>query len=390
MKLGFDVSQTGADKAGCGVVADNLVRLLPDLLPEDEIVLYPTFGDLYWDDRWEQDTVCPARANVRRGFHHTSHEAARSFWHQPPADLDTVLGQPDLIHSNNFFCPTGLRQARLVYTLHDLNFLEHPGWSDEANRIGCFAGVFNAALHADFVVAVSEFSRRHFLSIFPHYPADRTAVAHLASRFTGTESANAETGAPPERLARLTAGAFWLAVGTIEPRKNYDGLARAYARLRAVLPETPPLVIAGKTGWLMQHFPALLAELGISRHVILLGYVGDDELHWLYRHCFAVVYPTFWEGFGLPVIEALQHGVPVISSNVSSIPEVLGDAGLLIDPHDITSLVTAMRTLAVTPGLREQLVERAGRQAARFSWQKTARQVADIYRDVLARPPYLR
>ena len=389
MRIGFDISQTGADKAGCGVVADNLARRLPALLPEDEFLLYPTFGDLYWDDRWTQGVVRPVHANARHGFHHTSQAAARDFWRQPPADLDAVLGQPDLIHSNNFFCPTGLRQARLIYTLHDLNFLEHPGWSDETNRIGCFSGVFNAALQADFVVAVSEFSRRHFLSTFPHYPADRTAVSHLASRFTGTDvSDGTGTAVPPQRLARLTAGGFWLAVGTIEPRKNYDGLARAYARLRAELPGTPPLVIAGKTGWLMQHFPDLLAELGLEPHVILLGYVGDDELHWLYRHCFAVVYPTFWEGFGLPVIEALQHGVPVISSNVSSIPEVLGDAGLLIDPHDLSTLVTAMQALAVTPGLRDQLVERAGRQAARFSWQSTASRVAEIYRDVLARPRY--
>ncbi len=386
MRIGFDVSQTGADKAGCGVVADNLVRQLPALLPEDDFVLYPTFGDLYWDDRWEQDTACPALANVRRGFHHTDHDTARDFWRQPPADLDTVLGAPDLIHSNNFFCPTGLRQARLVYTLYDLNFLEHPGYSDETNRIGCFTGVFNAALHADFVVAISEFSRDHFLSTFPHYPADRTAVAHLASRFV--ETGVPDAGPPPERLARLAAGGFWLAVGTIEPRKNYDGLARAYARLRTELPDTPPLVIAGKTGWLMQHFPALLAELGISRHVVLLGYVSDDELHWLYRHSFAVVYPTFWEGFGLPVIEALQHGVPVISSNVSSIPEVLGDAGLLIDPHDIGTLVAAMHAFAVTPGLREQFVERARPQAARFSWRSTTSRVAEIYREVVARPRY--
>jgi glycosyltransferase involved in cell wall biosynthesis len=391
MKIGFDVSQTGADKAGCGVVADNLARQLPAILPDDEFILYPTFGDLYWDDHWEQGTFCPALPRVQRGFAHTSQEAARDFWRQPPAALDATLGSPDLVHSNNFFCPVGLQAARLVYTLHDLNFLEHPGWSDETNRIGCFGGVFNAALHADFVIAVSEFSRRHFLSTFPHYPADRTTVAHLASRFADTKTASAGVVgnvAPSERLARFSTSGFWLAVGTIEPRKNYDGLVRAYARLRAEQPDTPPLVIAGKTGWLMQRFPALLAELGITRQVILLGYVSDDELRWLYGHCFAVVYPTFWEGFGLPVIEALHHGVPVISSNVSSIPEVLGDAGLLIDPHDIGTLVAAMQALAVTPGLRDQLVERAKRQAARFSWQTTARQVAEVYREVLARPRY--
>jgi len=386
MRIGFDVSQTGADRAGCGVVADNLIRHLPGRRPDDTFILYPTWGDLYWDDHWARDTACPDLPNVRRGFHHTALEAARTFWRRPPADLDAVLGDPDIVHSNNFFCPAGLKRARLVYFLHDLGFLENPDWTTEHNRTGCFDGVFGAGLHADFIVANSEFSRHHFLDTFPHYPAERTAVAHLASRFPAVPA-----GAPPppaERLAKLAGGGFWLAVGTIEPRKNYEGLVRAYARLKAEAPATPPLVIAGKVGWMMPHFPALLAELGIARDVLPLGYVSEAELVWLYRSCFAVVYPTFWEGFGLPVVEALGHGVPVISSNVSSIPEVLGDAGLLIDPHDTDSLVQAMRELATRPGLRARLVERARVQAARFSWQETARRIGEIYDEVMARPRF--
>ena len=386
MRIGFDVSQTGADKAGCGVLADNLVRHLPGLRTDDEFVLYPTWGDLYWDDHWARDTACPERPNVRRGFHHGEYDAARGFWRRPPADLDAVLGDPDLIHSNNFFCPAGLTRARLVYTLYDLNFLENPDWTTEHNRSGCFDGVFGAALHADFVVAISEFSRRHFLETFPHYPAERTAVVHLASRFATVPAGAAMPALPSERLAKFAGGGFWLAVGTIEPRKNYEGLVRAYARLKAERPGTPPLLIAGKVGWMMPHFPALLAELGIARDVHPLGYVSEAELVWLYRSCFAVVYPTFWEGFGLPVVEALGYGVPVISSNVSSIPEVLGDAGLLIDPHDDDSLVRAMHDLATQPGLHTRLVERTGVQAARFSWQETARRVSAIYDEVLAIP----
>ena len=388
MRIGFDVSQTGADKAGCGVLADNLIRLLPGLRPDDEFMLYPTWGDLYWDEHWARDTACPDRANVRRGFHHDAFETARSFWRRPPADLDAVLGDPDIVHSNNFFCPAGLKRARLVYFLHDLGFLENPDWTTEHNRTGCFDGVFGAAVQADFIVANSEFSRRHFLATFPHYPAGRTAVAHLASRFAAVP-ADAPMPAPPaERLARFAGGGFWLAVGTIEPRKNYDGLVRAYARLKAEMPATPPLLIAGKVGWMMPHFPALLAELGIARDVHALGYVSEAELVWLYQNCFAVVYPTFWEGFGLPVVEALGHGVPVISSNVSSIPEVLGNAGLLIDPHDTGSLVEAMRTLAGERGLHARLTERARVQAARFSWQETARQIGELYDEAMARPRY--
>lgn len=381
MRLGIDVSQTGADKAGCGFVAYNLARLLPELMPEDELVFYPTFGDFYWDPNWDRDTVRPGNPNVHRGIHHDDREAARRFWRHPPQDLDRVLGSPDLVHSNNFFCPRGLHQARLIYTLYDLNFLENPDWTTEENRIGCFTNLFQAALRADFMVAISEFTRRHFLTTFPHYPADRTATVLLASRFGGDE-----TPVRPSRLEPFSPGGFWLAVGTIEPRKNYEGLVRAYARLKARHGNVAPLVIAGKLGWMMPHFPRLIEELGIRADVHLLGYVSEDELHWLYRHCFAFVYPTFWEGFGLPVVEALSQGAPVISSGVSSIPEILGEAGLMVDPHDGDTLVEAMDALVTRPDLRDDLAERGRRRAALFSWTESARRVIAIYREVLDRP----
>ncbi len=387
MKVGFDVSQTGRDKAGCGILADCLIRHLPALMAEDEFLLYPTFGDLYWDERWAEDTALPAGANLRRGFHHTDFEAARAFWRTPPAALDALLGDPDIVHSNNFFCPPALARARLVYTLYDLNFLENPEWTTEANRVGCFTGVFNASVRANAVVAISDFSRRHFLATFPHYPAERTAVVHLASRFAAPAPGVA-AGPPSERLARLAAAGFWLAVGTIEPRKNYEGLAEAFARLGGEGGRAMPLVIAGKNGWMMQHFDDRLRALELGDAVLRLGYASEAELAWLYRNCFAFVYPTFWEGFGLPVVEAMSQGAPVISSAVSSIPEILGDAGLLIDPHDGASLLAAMRRLADEPDLRQALAGRAARRARHFSWHETARRVAEIYREALARPRY--
>ena len=139
---------------------------------------------------------------------------------------------------------------------------------------------------------------------------------------------------------------------------------------------------------MMPHFEALLGKLGIAGDVMRLGYVSEAELLWLYRHCLALVYPTFWEGFGLPIVEAMSEGAAVISSNVSSIPEIVEDAGILIDPHDGEALVRAMRELAASPERRRALGALARARAARFSWPQAARRVAEVYRETLARPRY--
>ena len=295
MRIGFDISQTGQAKAGCGWFADCLIRHLAEIDTQNEYILYPTFGDSYWDAEGPAATARIDRPNFRRGLSQATLAEAQQFWRNPGDDFEARLGEPDIVHANNFFCPHGLSQARLVYTLHDLMFLEQPESTTEANRNGCFTGVFHASLHADLIVAVSQYSRRHFLDIFPHYPSDRVAVAHLASRFHRQPDC-----ARPGKLARLRPGRFWLTVGTIEPRKNHRRLLQAYARLKAQVGESFPLALAGGKGWLMEDFESFVDKLGLRRDIVGLGYVEEAELQWLYQNCFAFLYPSLFEGFGLP------------------------------------------------------------------------------------------
>ncbi|HTS17798.1 MAG TPA: glycosyltransferase family 1 protein [Verrucomicrobiae bacterium] len=382
MRIGFDVSQTGAGRSGCGYFAESMIRHLAEIDDGNEYVLYPTFGSHWWDPDWQSGIATVAGPNFQRWEGHQSHQESRRFWDEPTEQFEAHLGDPDIVHANNFFCPKGLHAARLVYTLHDLAFLEYPEFATEANRLACFDGVLRASLLADLIVAVSEHSRHHFLETFPHYPPERAIVMHEASRFASRPIAR------PEKLSMLAPGEFWLSVGTLEPRKNPVRLFRAYARLKSSAPLTWPLVWAGGNGWLMDDLPHLLKEEGLERDILLLGRVDDESLQWLYQNCFAFVFPSVFEGFGLPVLEALSLGAPVIAANTTSIPEVVGAAGLLVDPLSEDEILAAMMKLDGDKALRQGLSSAGPRQAERFSWTQSARQLLQQYQRTCESAPF--
>jgi len=382
MKIGFDVSQTGAKRTGCGNFAYNLLRALADQPPDHSYTLYPTFGDCFFDPDWPRSTFVPDRPNFARGGpRHREHYALQDFWSNPPDDLETRFGNPDIVHSNNFFCPLGMEKARLVYTLYDLSFLENPEWHVEANRAGSFEGVFRASLHADRILAISHFSKRHFLNVFPHYPEERITVVHLASRFQ-----SAQRLPQPKNLARLKPQQFWLCVGTLEPRKNHARLLTAYAKLKTHVDQVAPLVLAGSKGWRTEHLNRLIGDLGLAENVITTGYLNDSAMQWLYQNCHAALYPSLFEGFGLPVLEAMSLGAAVVASNATSIPEITGDAALLVDPYSEEEIFEAMLRLSHEGRLRAQLQERAQERARQFSWEAAARATLECYEQTLRLP----
>lgn len=380
MRIGFDISQTGKAKAGCGYFADGLIRQLAAAQPRHEYILYPAVGDIFWDPECASATFQCNQPNFRRLNAPRDFEASRQFWRNPGKDFEESLGSPDVFHANNFYCPRGFQTARLVYTLYDLSFLVEPEWTTEQNRAGCFAGVFQASLNADYIVAISRYSRDQFLSTFPHYPAERMEIVYPASRFAGM----APTAARPDRLKELEPGKFWLSVGTIEPRKNHVRLLEAYRLLKARDQSAYPLVLAGGNGWLMKNFDAVLR--GVERDVILPGYASDGELEWLFANCYGFVYPSLFEGFGMPVLEALGLGAAVLCSQTSSLPEAAGDAAIFFDPLDPRSIAAAMAKLSEGEGVRDRLRSAALKQAKRFSWASSADRLSGVYEEAAALP----
>jgi glycosyltransferase involved in cell wall biosynthesis len=380
MRIGFDVSQTGALKAGCGFFADSLVRALAEIDGRNEYILYPAFGTGFWDPQHARSTRRIGQGNFERGPEGMSHEECIALWRNGGGALEARLGRPALVHANNYYCPRGLR-ARVVYTLYDLVALDHPDFITEANRLICAEGLLEASVGADMLVAISEATRRRFLELFPHYPPSRVRTVHPASRF---EPGGRVDGLPDG----LAPAAYWLTVGTLEPRKNLRRLARAYALLARESREAFPLVIAGGAGWLEDGFESLVEQLGIAGRVRMLGYVEDQVLAALYTHCFAFVYPSLAEGFGLPVLEAMSLGAAVVTSDRSSLPEVVAEAGLTVDPEDEQALAAAMRTLVRGPEVRVRLREAGQARARCFSWRAAAEAVLSLYEEALARPAY--
>jgi glycosyltransferase involved in cell wall biosynthesis len=373
MKIGFDVSQTGKAKAGCGYFADTLIGNLVTCEPNNEYLLYSTFGTRFWDSNHGKSTRRIKQNNCIHLLNDLSHQESLTFWSGVTPIDEALLGNPDIVHANNFSCPS-FSNARVVYTLYDLSFLDHPEFTSEENRWQCFNGVFDAALRADFIIAISEYSRQRFLHIFPHFPEERTRTIYLASRFNNSSEEKAVSGLNPNN--------FWLSVGTLEPRKNLRKILSAYKQYIDLHCDPKPLVLAGGQGWLEDDIDQFIANLGLTKYVQRLGYVDDATLTWLYKNCWAFVYPSVYEGFGLPVLEAMSLGAPVITSNTTSLPEVGGDAVLYVNPAQEFELVKAFEKL-MDKNLRNCLKDKSKQQSNKFAWAETAEQA---YVDVLKMP----
>ena len=372
MHIGFDISQTGTHKAGCGYFAHAMLQSLLDYAPEHTYTLFPSFGDFFFDPRMPLKLPYSGKQLVY-GPRHFVRALASNFWRDPA--LEKALKNPDIIHANNYWCPDQSLSSRIIYTCHDLSVTVEPAWSTETNRVGCFEGLFRASIYADWIAANSQATRTHFLKVFPHFPEERIRVVYPYPRL----SVASLKGKSPKALKSIENQRFWLSVGTIEPRKNQRFLVKAYARYLGLGGEPMPLILAGGKGWLMEAFESEIIAEGLAEHVKLIGYVSDQELVWLYQHCYANLYPSLFEGFGLPVLEGMQCGAPTIISSSTSLPEVGGDAAIQIGPDDLEGWAQAMLTVSQDRHRRDQLRDMSKAQAARFNWQHSAKALLALY-----------
>ncbi|HYB42107.1 MAG TPA: glycosyltransferase family 1 protein [Candidatus Methylomirabilis sp.] len=292
------------------------------------------------------------------------------------ATVESFLGAVDLFHSVNA-AVLPQRLGLRVVTVHDLTCLRFPGFHPWVRRTLFQLGIRRAVRQADAIIVPSAATRHDLVARFPA----AGGRVHVVAYASGEEFAPMRAADAAEVIARygLSHRGYFLFVGNIEPRKNLRALVEAYNRMRAGGRSAPALAIAGGSGWKNRAIHRAVATSPFASDIRLLGRVPDSALPPLVNGALAFVYPSLSEGFGLPPLEAMACGTPVITSNRSSLPEVVGDAALLVDPDDRAGLADAMALLMTDGGLRDELRERGLARAGCFSWDKTARMTVEVY-----------
>lgn len=297
-----------------------------------------------------------------------------------PLPVETFTGRLDIFHATDFVLPPARRGTRTIVQVHDLSFLRVPETSPPALRSWLERVVPESVRRADHVLADSWATRDDLLDFYNVTPATRITVLHggVHERFLPR---SAQEQQAIRRKYRLDQWPFIFSLGTLQPRKNHGRMVQALARLVQEGLELH-LVIAGGAGWLSEPFFQQLKESGIENRVHLIGFVDDADLPALYSAAEVFAFPSLYEGFGLPVLEAMACGTPVVTSDLSSLPEVAGDAALLIDPLNVEALADALRRLTSDSQLRQQLIEAGHVRVGQFTWSRAARRLLDIYREL--------
>ncbi len=282
----------------------------------------------------------------------------------------------DLWHATVNVAPVAGRCPAVV-TVHDLSFLRYPEAFPVLQRLYLRTQVLRSLRAARRVIAVSAATGQDVMAL-AGLPAERIDVVP-----NGVDAAFGVAPAAEVAAFRARRGLperYILHLGTLEPRKNLVRLVRAFGRVRVADLADVKLVLAGGKGWDYANIYQEVSRLGLEAEVVFAGYVADEELPWWYRGAAVFAYPSLMEGFGLPVLEAMACGVPVVTSNVSALPEVAGEAALLVDPTDEEALAEALRAVLSDGGLARELGVEGRRRAVRYRWERTAEETAAVYR----------
>ena len=369
MRIALDAIPLVAKKTGVGHYTDALAEWLARTHDDHQYELVSPF-----DFHFPNGQLPPA--NLHKRFTPV-HPLLRKWW---------LVGLPallrvspfDLFHGTNYCIPM-FAPCPTVVTIHDLSLYAQAKTHEAKNVSRGKRRIPIMARRADMIIAPSEATKRE-IEHYLHIPPERIRVVYEAAR-------PKMQPLPPEACAPILAkhgiqGPYLLYTGTIEPRKNLLKLIRAYSEIVHATEHRPMLVMCGGRGWLDDEIYELVAELKLQRMVKFTGYVDDEDLPALYSACEIFVYPSLYEGFGLPPLEAMACGAPVVTSDTSSLPEVVGKAGVLVNPHEALELAQVLTNLLDDADQRAHFRQAGIERAKIFSWERAAHETQSVYDQV--------
>jgi glycosyltransferase involved in cell wall biosynthesis len=380
MRIAIDYSAAVNQQAGVGRLVRNQVLALAELDHDNDYRL------VYARPNRGRVPEFPIARNFSRHEVGVRERWLTILWHRAnlPLPADWLSGPVDLYHSPDFVLPP-LRHARGILTVHDLAFLMRPDCADERLRTYLEGVVPRSVQRADFIVADSENTRNDLVVLLGVAPASIAVVpGGVEARFVPI------TDAVVLRTARRRLGVgdapFVLAIGVIEPRKNLNRLMDAFFALkqRGAVPADLKLVLAGGKGWLFDGIFEHHAASPVRDDIIMPGFVPDQMLPAIYSAASVLAFPSLYEGFGLPILEAMACGTPVVASLASCLPEVAEGAALMIEPTDVDGLSAALELALLDTALRARLIEHGRQRAAKYTWQSAAELLLQVYKKVAA------
>lgn len=301
----------------------------------------------------------------------------RRIWKYLPLRYERFFPlQADLSLFFNYIVPPHIG-GKVMTVIYDMTCVRFPETMDARNRRRLEEGLVRSAARSDRILTISEFSKREILELM-NIPEDRISVIPCAPNYTD-ETAEFEELQKKFGLEKP----YLLYIGTIEPRKNLGRLIAAFETVKEKEQIPHKLVLAGGRGWKNSEFDRVLAACRYKDDILLTGYVTNAEKNGLYRHADAFVFPSLYEGFGIPPLEAMHWGCPVLASNAASLPEVCGNAAELADPLRVDSIADGIARILSNPGRREELIRLGHAQEEKYTWENSARRLLAVCREVL-------
>ena len=366
MKIAINTLGPSKLKAGVGNYVTNLIRELANLDTSNTYLIYTS------KENKKYFKTNNKRLIIKDIGLFSLNKPIRVLWEQLVLPFSLLWNKIDVLHSPGFVCPI-IKTTKSVVTIHDMTFFSHPK-----------VHTFFKRIYFPLMITLSLWVSNKTISVSNNTTKDISKYVRINKKKVSTIYESFNQLSMPEHTSTdeflrnryNIHSKYLLFVGTLEPRKNIKSIIIALSKIKD---KKVKLVIVGGKGWMYDDLFSVLKKLKLEDRVIFTGYVPDEELGSFYRNAEGFIYPSFYEGFGIPILEAMYFGCPVITSNISSMPEVAGDAAILINPKSINELTDAIDTLLSNAKLRKDMIKKGLSNVKRFSWERMARETLNVY-----------